>query len=291
MSCYIFNRCFVLFGAVAICCAVSGLARGELLFSDNYNTTTASTDMNEGIGTIGNGRTAGLYETATYVQQGDAALGTGDYVALPNTSGSYGWAWIDHDFIGTDSAGGMEITMRMNVNTGTSYSHWSGIGIGGPAAMTGQTSGVDNDPRKQALLIAFRGGDYGESTYSPCLMLILDQGANMTPIPGSSPVWSLNADGNDFHDFRYVVTGVGDDDPFDGVGLLNVKVYVDGGTTAVLDYTSPNVYSNNYIGLEDDRHGSHVDNLTISNIPEPSTLALLATGLIGLLAYAWRKRK
>ena len=26
-------------------------------------------------------------------------------------------------------------------------------------------------------------------------------------------------------------------------------------------------------------------------VPEPSTLALFATGLIGLLAYAWRKRK
>lgn len=26
-------------------------------------------------------------------------------------------------------------------------------------------------------------------------------------------------------------------------------------------------------------------------VPEPSTLALLATGLIGLLCYAWRKRK
>ena len=34
----------------------------------------------------------------------------------------------------------------------------------------------------------------------------------------------------------------------------------------------------------------YVDNFNLV-IPEPSTLALLATGLIGLLCYAWRKRK
>lgn len=36
------------------------------------------------------------------------------------------------------------------------------------------------------------------------------------------------------------------------------------------------------------------DNVSVFNstvVPEPSTIALLATGLIGLLAYAWRKRK
>lgn len=52
---------------------------------------------------------------------------------------------------------------------------------------------------------------------------------------------------------------------------------------------------NNYIGFDGfiypDAY-SYVDNVSVSSpIPEPSTIALLATGLIGLLAYAWRKRK
>jgi hypothetical protein len=41
--------------------------------------------------------------------------------------------------------------------------------------------------------------------------------------------------------------------------------------------------------------GTVVDNVRVTATPtatpEPSTLVLLASGLIGLLAYAWRKRK
>jgi hypothetical protein len=34
-----------------------------------------------------------------------------------------------------------------------------------------------------------------------------------------------------------------------------------------------------------------VDNVSVSAVPEPGTLALAVAGVLGLLAYAWRKRK
>jgi hypothetical protein len=39
------------------------------------------------------------------------------------------------------------------------------------------------------------------------------------------------------------------------------------------------------------KFGGLLTNVTIESIPEPGTIVLLATGLMGLLAYAWRKRK
>jgi len=43
--------------------------------------------------------------------------------------------------------------------------------------------------------------------------------------------------------------------------------------------------------LTSGRFEGEIDNLSVSQVPEPGTLVLLGTGLLGLLAYAWRKRK
>jgi hypothetical protein len=36
---------------------------------------------------------------------------------------------------------------------------------------------------------------------------------------------------------------------------------------------------------------THPEHFTVGAVPEPSTIVLLASGLMGLLCYAWRKRK
>ena len=55
---------------------------------------------------------------------------------------------------------------------------------------------------------------------------------------------------------------------------LDIDVAYTSGTATDIDYTRVN-------GFE----------MTAVSSPEPSTLVLLGTALLGLLAYAWRKRK
>lgn len=57
------------------------------------------------------------------------------------------------------------------------------------------------------------------------------------------------------------------------------------------DYGNPNYFQ--YLAINDGATGQpfYVDNVSISVVPEPSMVALSVSGLIGLLAYAWRKRK
>ena len=70
---------------------------------------------------------------------------------------------------------------------------------------------------------------------------------------------------------------------------------------STLDYTIGNLRGATW---HEDLNGASVDEVRVYNnvlsasdvaglasIPEPSAIALLATGLVSLLAYAWRKRR
>jgi hypothetical protein len=65
-----------------------------------------------------------------------------------------------------------------------------------------------------------------------------------------------------------------------GVGQYLIGTFIADDTNQVI----------NCIGASRD-HLPQLDGFQLRSIPEPGTLALLATALIGLLCYAWRRRK
>lgn len=293
-------RFSVLFIAIAAIWTVSGIAWGEVvLFNDTFDTSVPSGDVNFEIAD----RTSGTYGGAggtTYSSLGNAGqinvgeVDSGNEVLrLGGGGGStyYSGAWLGHNFNGDDSKGGLDITIRANPGvTVAPYYYWMGLTIGDSGVGTNWTWS------NRGLFMGMRGGAHlpGEdpiSALSPCQMTAKEKGTTIT-----LPNWSSDAAGNQYHTFLFKIRGVGDDNPFDGSGAFNVKLYVDGDTTAVWDYTTTSTsWDNNYIGIMADTsnvNAAKFDSITISNpVPEPSAIALLACGLLGLLAYAWRKRK
>jgi autotransporter-associated beta strand protein len=55
--------------------------------------------------------------------------------------------------------------------------------------------------------------------------------------------------------------------------------------------TAPGTYGSSASGATYQNDAFFIGTGTVSFVPEPGAIVLLATGLIGLLAYAWRKRK
>ncbi len=71
------------------------------------------------------------------------------------------------------------------------------------------------------------------------------------------------------------------------------RIYVDNGAAHAATYDDLSIFEGLEIRMSNgDSVAARVDDIYVGPIvPEPSTSALLSAGLIGLLAYAWRKRK
>ncbi|MBN1395135.1 MAG: PEP-CTERM sorting domain-containing protein [Pirellulales bacterium] len=148
----------------------------------------------------------------------------------------------------------------------------------------------------------------GDSTYRRCLEIVLSSDGVEWPYVRSNNLDSqlVYQDGKDY----YAAVSV---DLINETVTFYLKNLTDDGELLSASTASPvsslhDSTANFYLGknhgtMATPGLGDYLDEIRISNValgeadllinqvPEPSTLALLACGLIGLLAYAWRKRK
>lgn len=191
---------------------------------------------------------------------------------------------------------------------------WSGIG------MIGTDFFVDRDPSSASAPTDY--AHYGDTTYGDVAhQLGLGQNANL--IPYMTPETdSLENSLEDYQNGGATVNTAGtllQGGSFDfrieydtAAMTATSSVSLDGGTTWVAsthsigqqklggvgtDDYSETVFSVQAFNNTTSTDGAYYRNMgydiswQVSEVPEPGTIALLGTALIGLLAYAWRKRK
>lgn len=274
----------IVLSSVVLLFVACAKARAELLFSDSYNTSVASMDVNFEI----DARTGGIYGGAgsigynTYAEYGSVlTVGVSESSRTVLEMNNRQFVWLDHNFNGSDSAGGVNVAFTAKSTNPNDDANWYIVGIAGP---DGDSLYLNDRPLSNGLCIIFRGNGEG---------VMRENNVNKETF-----TWISGGNDQAYHDFLIEVTGIGDNNPFDGNGAFRVKVYRDGGTTPLINYVSTITGTNNYIGLEHPLvipdgivYPGYRDSLSITRIPEPSTLLMLAAGLIGLMAYTWMKRK
>lgn len=122
------SRFYVMFAAVAVVCTSSGVAMGEMLFLDSYNTSAQSTT---GINFEIAGRTSGTYGggLTTYNEytdnNGTYAVGT-EVLQLDGVSGKE-YIWLNRNFNNSDSAGGLDVSFSAKLIMADADTKWFDI--------------------------------------------------------------------------------------------------------------------------------------------------------------------
>ena len=103
--------------------------------------------------------------------------------------------------------------------------------------------------------------------------------------------WTTGSDGDGWHTIAASGEGMAFNTSIADANNISSDGYADGRYGTAAWPAGPSVYGAAVWAGGAYRPAYVIANLSTAAIPEPGTLVLLATGLIALLAYAWRKRK
>jgi hypothetical protein len=202
-----------------------------------------------------------------------------------------------------NAAMGGAIAASATLTGGQAFSYWSSV-PGGMAVPYGQWTwdGGSEDLNAQTNM----GGVWGAASNGDLVGAASLGGAsyfNGGGVPGNLHAFVEQYPGTWLGDANSGLDGNGDDGAIDLNALIdNTGWVLEGARAVVIAGNIPDANDVNHSGedwivgwgtYDGVEHGFLLTPSVYTPVPtpEPSTLLLVATGLLGLLAYAWRKRK
>jgi hypothetical protein len=292
-------RRFHLFSALLALAAFAAMAGaafaeftpvGSLLFEDTYNYGEQwSYDINYGIDSPS--RVAGpLAGQVSYDQANSAGVMDIDGPNLKSdlSDGGYGATTarvvLNKDFNNGLALGGLTVCAKVLARLGAGKTDYAGIGVGHSGSSAANVGDLFGDwavvPGFYFNTFAY-GNIYGLSTSAFA--------SNGTAQWFSN--FGLGAGNADFVELQMVFTDATDSNPFNGSGIIDATLYVNG---ALLATGSGPDFAHNYISFQTNTgaYSSFQDLRIYGNAaaaPEPGTLALLAAA--AGFAFVWFRRR
>lgn len=248
------------------------------LLTDNFYApgNPNSTNINTNIEARQGGLLAVGASNVTYTESGDHRIGSpaggidnGNYLYVRSDGVSA--VSPDQNFNGSLAEGGLLIAFDMVPQVDdVGSSDWTALNIG----MSNADRGLFINQNLEHFGILFR--DNGGI-----------QAFDANAVVSSGELWTTDSYGdNELHRVEMLLTDTTDGNPFNGSGQTEIEVFVNG--LSVFNYVKGGGgYSENFINFDSNAPGGAIDNLLIAQLPEPSSLSLLA---IAGLATLRRRR-
>lgn len=289
---------FVVLAAALATLVFAGNAWAVTLFTDDFNGVTSNGETQYGLNdNIANRELGGAVGTPGWVRSslsspygiqvnsGDAGAADG-LCSYTWNSGEYSTAYINYDF-----ATNSDIATNGNFTVSAEVQPWL-LGASGTfpstAIILGEMLGAGGTAPN---------GKYNNTSVDLAVRIGSD-GTLSLYNAGTQYGSSITFDSSPAQGKMYLVDVVVNTNSFASGSAATASVLVNGTnvTSVSFNWDADGV---NYIGIGDTRvtsgsfNSSRWDNVSVSSttVPEPCTISLLAAGLVGLLAYAWRKRK